>query len=315
MRRRDTPMPQRASGIARAELESIAKRIRNEKAGPLDADRPHSFPGSGRSLRCCGLLVLLHAAALRLGLGHHLALDAQRRGKDRGDAGGVARILDLFTTRATTAARLLGARRLIILVRRDGRRNLGGIALGLALAALIAVVALATAFALVAAPVTLVALVAVTTFEAVAALAASTLLAFVALLAFARAGTLGAVVIILVVAVEIVAIAALAILLLEARPALRKHAEIVIGELEVIFGVDAVTGHLGVARKVLVFLKKLRGVATGAVVDAVAIALVGIATTLLALTTTAATATVVRLTIVHQRLFVLSLTQSAIDHQ
>jgi hypothetical protein len=137
----------------------------------------------------------------------------------------------------------------------------------------------------------------------------------------ALALTLGAVHLeIVVIAVDIgvrpAALLGLAgILLLEARPALREDAEIVISELEVIFGVDAVALHLRVARQILVFLKKLRRVAARAVVDAVAIALVGVATTLLALATTAAPAAVVRLTIVHQRLFVLSLTQSAIDHQ
>jgi hypothetical protein len=79
----------------------------------------------------------------------------------------------------------------------------------------------------------------------------------------------------------------------------------VIGELQVIFGVHPVARQLRVASEVLVFLKQLRGIATCAIVDPVA--LVGIAAALLALATTTATATVVRLTIVYQRLCVLSL--------
>ena len=109
------------------------------------------------------------------------------------------------------------------------------------------------------------------------------------------------------VAVELVALAALLrILFLEARARLGQHAEIVIGELQVIFGVHPVARHLRVASEILVFLKQLRGIATCAIVDAVA--RIGVvAAALLALATTAATATVVRLTIVDQRLCVLYL--------
>ncbi len=309
-----------------------------KKAGPRMTDRPLFIVGSGRSLRCGGLFVLLHAAAARLGLGHNLALDAQRRGEDRGDAGGVIRILHLFTAWTATAARLLGAGRLVLV---RGSRMLDSFTFGLeatgrtaiapvvvtlvALVALIAIAAIITTAAVVAT-------IAIAIVTAGFALLFASRRALVPVLAagiplvtstaLTAALTLGAVHLeIVVIAVDIgVGAATLlglaGILLLEARPGLREDAEIVIGELEVIFGVDAVALHLRVARKILVFLKKLGGVATGAVVDAVAIALVGVATTtLLALATTAAPAAVVRLTIVYQRLCVLSLTQSAIDHQ
>jgi hypothetical protein len=44
-----------------------------------------------------------------------------------------------------------------------------------------------------------------------------------------------------------------------------------IGELQIIFGVHTVAGHLGIARHILVFLKKLGRIAAGAVVDTVAV--------------------------------------------
>ena len=45
------------------------------------------------------------------------------------------------------------------------------------------------------------------------------------------------------------------ILLLEARPTVLEHAEIMIRKLKVIFGLDAVTGKLRVARQGLVFFQ------------------------------------------------------------
>lgn len=50
-----------------------------------------------------------------------------------------------------------------------------------------------------------------------------------------------------------------------------EHAEIMIGKLQIIFGVDPVARHLGITRHILVFLKKLGRVAAGAVVDAVTV--------------------------------------------
>jgi hypothetical protein len=130
-----------------------------------------------------------------------------------------------------------------------------------------------------------------------------TLLLLVAAIAFAF------VIEIIVVTVDVVARTGLRTLirirLLEARAGFAQHPEIMVGELEIIFGVDPIALHLRIASKVLVFLEQLRGVTAGAIVDAVAIALVG-AATLALLTTTAATAAVVSLTIVHQGLYVLS---------
>jgi hypothetical protein len=50
-----------------------------------------------------------------------------------------------------------------------------------------------------------------------------------------------------------------------------QHAEIMVGKLEIIFGIHPVARHLRVAGHILVFLKKLGRVAARAVVDAVAI--------------------------------------------
>jgi hypothetical protein len=83
----------------------------------------------------------------------------------------------------------------------------------------------------------------------------------------------------------------------------------VIGELEIIFGVDAIALHLRVACEILVFLEQLRGISAGTVVDAITVALVRVAT-LRALPATAATAAVC-LTIIHQGYVVLS---KPVDH-
>ena len=61
-----------------------------------------------------------------------------------------------------------------------------------------------------------------------------------------------------------------AALLLEAGAALVRDAEIMVGELETIFGLHAVALKLRVARERLVFLKQLRGIAARAVVLPVA---------------------------------------------
>jgi hypothetical protein len=66
-------------------------------------------------------------------------------------------------------------------------------------------------------------------------------------------------------------IAALAPLILEAGAAFAQHAEIMVGELKVIFGLDAIPGELRISRHALVFFKKLRRIATLAVVLAVAV--------------------------------------------
>src|SRR3546814_17323554 len=75
-------------------------------------------------------------------------------------------------------------------------------------------------------------------------------------------------------------------MLLHARAVLVQHAKIVIGELQVIFGVDAIPLHLRVTREILVFLVELIRIAPRAVVDAIATLRVA----LLALSATAPTA-------------------------
>jgi len=100
--------------------------------------------------------------------------------------------------------------------------------------------------------------------------------------------------------------ALIAVLLLEARAGLAQHPEIVIGELEIIFGVDPIALHLGVARQILVFLQQLRRIAARAIVDAIATTLIGIASLRALSATAAATTVVVCLTIIHQGDTVLS---------
>jgi len=68
------------------------------------------------------------------------------------------------------------------------------------------------------------------------------------------------------------------LLLLEAGAALAQYPEIVIGELEIIFGVDPITLHLGIARESLVFFEELGRVAASAIIDPVAAILAAIRT-------------------------------------
>ena len=65
-------------------------------------------------------------------------------------------------------------------------------------------------------------------------------------------------------------IAALPALLLEAGAALIEDAEIMVRELEIIFGLNAIAGELRVAGHRFVFLVKLRGVTARAIVLAIA---------------------------------------------
>jgi hypothetical protein len=97
----------------------------------------------------------------------------------------------------------------------------------------------------------------------------------------------------------VVAGTALCLLLLETRAAFLEHAKIVIGVLEVIFGLDPVAGKLRVTREALVFLKQLGGVAALAVVLAASAAVTR--HSLRALSTAATTTAA--LTIVDQVLF------------
>jgi hypothetical protein len=66
-------------------------------------------------------------------------------------------------------------------------------------------------------------------------------------------------------------LAALLALLVEARPAFAQHPIIMVGILEVIFGLDAVAGELRIARHALVFLQELGGIAALAIVLAIAV--------------------------------------------
>jgi len=73
-----------------------------------------------------------------------------------------------------------------------------------------------------------------------------------------------------IVAFELViALAAGRILILETRPVFTQNAKIMVRELQIIFGLDAVAGELGVARHAFVFLEQLSGIAALAIVLAV----------------------------------------------
>jgi hypothetical protein len=71
------------------------------------------------------------------------------------------------------------------------------------------------------------------------------------------------------VVVGLVVTLATRVLVLEASAVLAQHAEIMVRELEKIFGLDAVARKLGVARHALVFFQELGGVAALAIVLAV----------------------------------------------
>ena len=106
---------------------------------------------------------------------------------------------------------------------------------------------------------------------------------------------------ILIIAVfELIVLAAPGLIFLKARPRFGKHAEIMISELQIIFGVDPVALHLGVARQRLVFLEQLGRIAARPIINAIAVfgTTPRIATTLRALPAT--TATAAGLTIVDQ---------------
>jgi len=81
--------------------------------------------------------------------------------------------------------------------------------------------------------------------------------------------SLGEFIVALILVTLIIALAT-RVLFLEPRAALAQHAEIMVGELQVIFGLDAVARKLRVARHALVFLEQLGGVAALAIVLPVA---------------------------------------------
>ncbi len=85
---------------------------------------------------------------------------------------------------------------------------------------------------------------------------------------------------IFVVAVEVLRGAALLRLILEPAALIAQHPEIMVGELEIIFGVHPVALTLRIRREVLVLLVKLVRIAARAVIDTIAV----VGTTLTALT-------------------------------
>ncbi|MBB5713745.1 hypothetical protein FHS94_000564 [Sphingomonas aerophila] len=112
-----------------------------------------------------------------------------------------------------------------------------------------------------------------------------------------------AVVEVAVEAVDVPVLAATTLLtLVEPATALVQDAKIVIGELQVIFGVDPIALHLGVAGQVLVLFVQLVGVAARPVVDPVAaIGPTGVAALTLTVTPATTTATAAGLPIVDQK--------------
>ncbi len=111
---------------------------------------------------------------------------------------------------------------------------------------------------------------------------------------------------VVVIAVVVDSLATRAALLVELRAAFAEHAEIMIGELQPIFGLDPVASLLRIARETLVFLEQLRRIATLALVAGVAPAIVARHSLGTLLSTTTATATDAVLTIIDQRDWSLS---------
>ena len=95
----------------------------------------------------------------------------------------------------------------------------------------------------------------------------------------------------------LVAVLVTGALLFLAQPGVGQDTEIMVRELQVIFGHHPVAGHLRIARHVFVFFQQLGGIATCAAVDAVAL-ITSAAIALRTLVVTAATAAA--LTIVHR---------------
>jgi hypothetical protein len=117
---------------------------------------------------------------------------------------------------------------------------------------------------------------AIVTIVAARAVAASE--AFAALLPFLAFGLLVGgfgfagfrqLVIVVVIRIVVAIAARLRILVLEPRAAFAQNAEIMVRELEILFGLDAVAGELGVARHALIFFEQLGGIAALPVVLAV----------------------------------------------
>ncbi len=126
--------------------------------------------------------------------------------------------------------------------------------------------------ALVAAVVAPVVAVAVAAVAAVAIVAAPVIAVAATVLLLAGADRLTLVAIIVVIAVNVeIGLLAARLLILEAATLVAENAEIMVGELQIIFGVHAVALPLRIRGEVLVLLVQLVGVAARAVVDAVAV--------------------------------------------
>jgi hypothetical protein len=97
------------------------------------------------------------------------------------------------------------------------------------------------------------------------------ILAFGALLDFLFGALAFAVELILVASFVLEILAALRTLILETGTTFAQNAEVMVRELQIIFGLDPVTGQLRVARQALVFLEQLRGIAPLAVILTVAV--------------------------------------------
>ncbi|XHS02537.1 hypothetical protein ACFB49_41570 [Sphingomonas sp. DBB INV C78] len=134
-----------------------------------------------------------------------------------------------------------------------------------------------------------------TLVAAVAEVALAGLARLAIIVAVARGAHRFAVALVIAIVAVVETVAAL-LLLFEARAIFSQHAEIMVRELEIIFGHDPVALGLGIARQRLVFLEQLGGIATRAIINPVAV----LAVATLPGRATAPTAAAV-LTIVDQR--------------
>jgi hypothetical protein len=108
--------------------------------------------------------------------------------------------------------------------------------------------------------------------------------AWIKLVAVKRFFTVVAAVIALLLALILPAVAARLVFFV-ARARIGQHTEIMVAELQIIFGQHPVARLLGIARQRLVFFKKLRRVPARTVIDPVAIVLVPVAARIAALRT------------------------------
>src|SRR5205085_5893046 len=92
---------------------------------------------------------------------------------------------------------------------------------------------------------------------------------------------------------ELVVSTAARVLLLEAGAVLAKYPEVVVGELQIVFGLNAVPSQLRITRHALVFLEQLGGIAALPVVLPIAGLSADILSALPTATATAATLTII----------------------